>query len=112
VTFSLLLSSSTIEHNGDDEEDDDGWNPKTGKDQLPHTFLQKSKYQGNGTTVIHSFIHSFIDASIYPFFLSFLLPSITYFYILGRFLYLAFTYLLRILQVLSLYYFKNRISLF
>ena len=102
VTFSVLLSPSTIEHDGDGEDDDDdGWNPETGNGHLPQTFLQKSKCQANMAAVIHSFIH----ASIHPFFLSFLFPLITYFYILGCFLYFAFTYLLRILQVPSTYYF-------
>jgi hypothetical protein len=98
----VFLSPSTIEHDGDNEDDDDdGWNPATGKGQLPQTFLQKSKYQAYRTTVIYSSTHP----SIRPFLLSFLLPPITYFYILVFFLYLAFTYLLRIIQVPSSYYF-------
>jgi hypothetical protein len=79
VTFSVLLSPATIEHDGDGEDDDDdGWNSENGNGHLPQTFLQKSKCQANITTFIHSSIHSFIHASIHSFILSFFLTSTHY----------------------------------
>jgi hypothetical protein len=65
VTFSVLLSPSTIEHD-DDDHDDDG----TGNGHLPQAFLQKSKCQTNMTTFIHLFIHYFFPSYFHALLIS------------------------------------------